>query len=111
LQRGIEGTGGGYMRLEPGRRRSHPVANGLGRAGMGQLVQDSGGNDNLLEQGRKNLNLSDEHEVMDRTRVGDDDVHRYYNPRLRKSRRSRSKSSSVGKSSTTEWALRNPSSS
>ena len=73
------------MRFQPGRRRLNLGADRLGRSGMGQLVPNSGWNDDLLEQNRKNLDLSDEDEVTDGACVGDYDAHRNYNPRLRTS--------------------------
>ena len=62
---------------------------------MRKFRKHDAGQHHLLEEPRENVDVSDQDQVMDRARIGDNQTHLAYNPKRFSAARSRSKSDMV----------------
>jgi hypothetical protein len=59
----------------PGWVSSYPVANWHGRVQISQLYLYGSGQNHLFKQHRKDVDVSDQDKIIDRTRIADDKLH------------------------------------
>ena len=61
--------------IHPSRGSRYPVLDGKRRFRMFQLIPNDGGQDHSVKQSRKDIDMANQQQVIDRTRVGDDEPH------------------------------------
>jgi hypothetical protein len=65
----------GLTDLNPSRRSTDPVLYRERRFRMFQLVPDDGGQNHSVEQSWKDVDMLDEDQIIDRSGIGDDELH------------------------------------